>query len=109
MVTSVTVDQLTATSVRVFWDKIPVDGITGYAVYYTRTGNKKRQSDLSIIVSNSIMISVKIGNLSSNVEYQFQVAALAEFQGDTIEGERSVVDDKSRIVIIKLYSGVNYI
>ena len=43
MVTGVMVEQLTATSVRVSWDEIPVDGIT-YRVYYSQTGNRKKQS-----------------------------------------------------------------
>ena len=86
MVTGVMVEQLTATSVRVSWDEIPVDGIT-YRVYYSQTGSRKRQStEMSI---DSTTNSVDIDGLDSNVEYQFQVVAITVVNGETIEGERS--------------------
>ena len=92
MVTGVMVEQLTATSVRVSWDEIPVDGIT-YRVYYSQTGNRKRQStEMSM---DSTANSVDIDGLDSNVEYQFQVVAVAVVNGQTIEGERSEVNDNS--------------
>ena len=89
MVTGVMVEQLTSTtSVRVSWDEIPVDGIT-YRVYYSQTGNRKRQStEMSM---DSTTNSVDIDGLDSNVEYQFQVVAIAVVNGQTIEGERSEV------------------
>ena len=88
MVTGVMVEQLTTTSVRVSWDEIPVDGIT-YRVYYSQTGNRKRQStEMSM---DSTTNSVDIDGLDSNVEYQFQVMAIAVVNGETIEGERSDV------------------
>ena len=96
MVTGVMVEQLTATSVRVSWDEIPVDGIT-YRVYYSQTGNWKRQStEMSI---DSTTNSVDIDGLDSNVEYQFQVVAIAVVNGQTIVGERSEVNDDSMLVV----------
>ena len=96
MVTGVIVEQLTDTSVRVSWDKIPVDGIT-YRVYYSQTGNRKRQStEMSM---DSTTNFVDIDGLDSNVEYQFQVVAIAVFNGETIEGERSEVNDDSMLVV----------
>ena len=96
MVTGVVVEQLTATSVRVSWDEIPVDGIT-YRVYYSQTGNRKRQStEMSM---DSTTNSVDIDDLDSNVEYQFQVVAIAVVNGETIEGERSEVNDDSMLVV----------
>ena len=95
MVTGVMVEQLTATSVRVSWDEIPVNGIT-YRVYYSQTGNRKRQStEMSI---DSTTNSVDIDDLDSNVEYQFQVVAIAVVNGHTIEGERSEVNDDSHVL-----------
>ena len=96
MVTGVMVEQLTATSVRVSWDEIPVDGIT-YRVYYSQTGNRKRQStEMSM---DSTTNSVDIDGLDSNVEYQFQVVAIAVVNGETIVGERSEVNDDSMLVV----------
>ena len=96
MVTGVMVEQLTATSVRVSWDEIPVDAIT-YRVYYSQTGNRKRQStEMSM---DSTTNSVDIDGLDSNVEYQFQVVAIAVVNGETIEGERSEVNDDSMLVV----------
>ena len=93
MVTGVIVEQLTATSVRVSWDEIPVDGIT-YRVYYSQIGKRKRQrTEMSI---DSTTNSVDIDGLDSNVEYQFQVVAIVVFNGETIEGERS---DNSMLVV----------
>ena len=96
MVTGVMVEQLTATSVRVSWDEIPVDGIT-YRVYYSQTGNRKRQStEMSM---DSTTNSVDIDGLDSNVEYQFQVVATAVVNGETIVGERSEANDDSMLVV----------
>ena len=96
MVTGVLVEQLTASSVRVSWDEIPVDGIT-YRVYYSQTGNRKRQStEMSM---DSTTNSVDIDGLDSNVEYQFQVVATAVVNGETIVGERSEVNDDSMLVV----------
>ena len=95
MVTGVVVEQLTATSVRVSWDEIPVDGIM-YTVYYSQTGNRKRQTEMSI---DSTTNSVDIDGLDSNVEYQFQVVAIVIVNGQTIEGERSEVNDDSLHVL----------
>ena len=89
MVTGVMVEQLTATSVRVSWDEIPVDGVM-YRVYYSQTGNRKRQSEESITVPSSNN-SVVIEGLLNNVEYQFQVVAIAELDGDVIMGQRSMI------------------
>ena len=86
MVTGVMVEQLTATSVRVSWDEIPVDGIT-YRVYYSQTG---RQSEEFITVPSSDS-SVVIEGLLNNVEYQFEVVAIAELDGDVIMGQRSML------------------
>ena len=94
MVTGVMVEQLTTNSVRVSWDEIPVDGIT-YRVYYSQTGNRKRQStEMSM---DSTTNSVDIDGLDSNVEYQFQVVAVVVIT--YYMGERSFLDDDSILVM----------
>ena len=92
MVTGVMVEQLTATSVRVSWDEIPVDMIM-YTVYYSQTGNRKRQStEMSM---DSTTNSLDIDDLD-NVVYQFQVVAFVIFNGMRIEStERSEVNSES--------------
>ena len=79
---------LSATSVQVTWDQLDIPEITGYIVYYSQTGN----SEMITTVSGSENF-VTIDNLLTNVEYQFQVVAVAELdeESDTIMGERSNV------------------
>ena len=82
-------------SVRVSWDSIDNPMIISYTVYMIE--NYEGEVNESIIVPSS-MNSVVIGNLneSINIDYQFQVAATAEINGEVIMGERS---DAIRLVI----------
>ena len=82
---NVVVEIASDTSVRVSWDSVDIPEITGYTVYYT--GNRKRQSEESITVPSSDN-SVVIEGLLNNVEYQLQVVAIAELDGDVIMGQR---------------------
>ena len=85
---NVRVEKLTSTSVRVSWDRIDIMEITSYTVYYNATGS--RRNEQSIIVASS-QNSLVIGNLMSNVEYKFQVVAVALLYGDVrVMGQRSV-------------------
>ena len=84
------VEVVSDTSVRVSWDSVDIPEITGYIVYYSQTGNRKRQSEESITVPSSDN-SVVIEGLLNNVEYQFQVVAIAELDGDVIMGQRSLL------------------
>ena len=95
---NVEVEVVSDTSVRVSWDSVDIPEITGYTVYYSQTGNKKRQSEESITVPSSDN-SVVIEGLLNNVEYQFQVVAIAELDGDVIMGQRT-----TRKVTVKLCS-----
>ena len=88
LVMNVEVEVVSDTSVRVSWDSVDIPEITGYTVYYNQTGNRKRQSEESITVPSSDN-SVVIEGLLNNVEYQFQVVAIAELDGDVIMGQRS--------------------
>ncbi len=88
MVTNVRVEQLTDTSVRVSWHQIFADEITNYAVYYKPSDNTE-QSEESVTVPSSES-SVVIGDLMINVEYQFQVAAIAEMERVFFTGQRSL-------------------
>ena len=87
---NVEVEVVSDTSVRVSWDSVDIPEITGYTVYYSQTGNRKRQSEESITVPSSDN-SVVIEGLLNNVEYQFQVVAIAELDGDVIIGQRSLL------------------
>ena len=98
--TNVVVEIVSDTSVRVSWDSVDIPEITGYTVYYSQTGNRKRQSEESITVPSSDN-SVVIEGLLNNVEYQFQVVAIAELDGDVIMGQRSILDD-SAVVFVAL-------
>ena len=77
---------VSAISVQVTWDQLDIPEITRYIVYYSQTGN----SEMITTVPGSEN-SVTIENLLTDVEYQFQVVAVAELDGDVIVGERSNV------------------
>jgi hypothetical protein len=87
MVMMVSVEVVSANSVRVSWDSIDIPEITGYTVYYSQTGNRERQSEVTVPSSDN---SVVIEGLVNNEEYQFQVAAIAVLDADMItKGQRS--------------------
>lgn len=92
------VEQLSSVAARVSWDGIDIPQITGYTVYYSQTdANSGREKSKSV---PSMENSLDILGLASNVQYQFQVAAIAEFYEGRVDiGDRSPVDDESRITI----------
>ena len=75
---------VSATSIQVTWERLEIPEIIGYRVYYGQTGN----SEMVATVSGSDN-SVTIENLLTDVEYQFQVLAVAELDGEIIIGDRS--------------------
>ena len=85
---TIMLEVLSATSIQVFWDRLDIPEITGYIVYYSQTGN----SEMETTVPHSKNYET-IENLLTDVEYQFQVVAVAELDGesDAIMGERSNV------------------
>ena len=85
---NIRVEKLTSTSVRVLWDRIDIMEITSYTVYYSATGSRRNEQSVTV---SSPQNSVVIGNLMSNVEYKFQVVAVALLYGDVrVVGQRSV-------------------
>ena len=89
---NVQVEFVSDSSVRVSWEIINNSMITNYTVYYfiNVTDDYEAEVNESIIVPSSVN-SVVIGDLTeSNItDYQFQVAATAENNGEVIMGERS--------------------
>ena len=79
---------VSAISIQVSWDRLDIPEITRYIVYYSQT----RNSEMSTTVPG-FDNSVTIDNLLTDVEYQFQVVAVAALEGesDVIVGERSNV------------------
>ena len=75
---------VSATSIQVSWDRLDIPEITRYIVYYSQTGN----GEMVTTVSGSEN-SVTIENLITDFEYQFQVVAVAELDGEVVMGERS--------------------
>ena len=88
IVMNITVVKLSATSLRVSWDRLDIPEITGYLIYYTQT--EMLASEKSLMVPSSEHFA-NIEDLMTGVEFQFQVVAVAEFDGDIIMGERSNV------------------
>ena len=93
-VMNVQVESVSDSSVRVSWESINNSMIIYYTVYYfiNVTENNEAKVIDSTIVPSSVN-SVVIGDLTvSNIgDYQFQVAATAETNGEVIMGERSAV------------------
>ena len=95
VVMNVRVEELTSTSVRVSWDRIDIMEITNYTVYYSATGNEQ-----SVTVPSS-QNSVVVDDLLSDVDYQFQVAAVALLYGDV-----RVMGQRSELPLRKSLSGI---
>ena len=87
MVVNVEVVIVSATSVRVSWDRLDIPEITGYIVYYSQTMNS--EMDTNTEQSINAIISVIIDNLLTDVEYKFEVVAVAELDGNVTMGRRS--------------------
>jgi hypothetical protein len=86
---NIKVKLVTANSARVSWDSIDMANITQYIVYYSQKGQEQAK-ELSATVIGSIN-SVVINGLVNNVQYQFQVVAVAELDGDEVIGQRSML------------------
>ena len=100
MVMNVEVETASSGSVRVSWDSLNIPEITGYIVYY----NQKGSTDfINVTVPTN---SAVIDGLMNNVEYQFQVAAIADHDGAVIIGERSAVATQTEISGLLLQLGV---
>ena len=95
---------VSASSVRVSWEtqRLNISEITGYIVYYSQTD--KRQEEGRVTVSG-LVTSVLIDNLSSYVEYQFQVVAVVEVEGEVLIGQRSMLNSMSIITPLDRNSG----
>ena len=79
---------LTATSLRVSWDRLDVPDVAGYIVYYNYVDSEMTTNEQSVNISSQD-ISVIISNLISDVQYHFEVAAVADVAGDVVIGQRS--------------------
>ena len=86
---NVQVEFVSDSSVRVSWEIINDSMIINYTVYYFLNVMDDYEAEVneSIIVPSSVN-SVVIGD-SNITDYQFQVAATAEINGEVIMGERS--------------------
>ena len=89
MVVNITVMATSATSVRASWDRLDIPEITGYIVYYSQTRNSEMVTIETSVRVQSSQNSVMIYNLLTDVEYQFQMVALAELEGEMATGQRS--------------------
>ena len=85
MVTNVEVEVTSASSVRVSWDILDIPEIVNYRVYYSRTG---QEGENTTTVPSSAD-SVEISGLLTGEEYQFQVVAVADLDGNLTVGQRS--------------------
>ena len=88
VVTTILVKPLSVTSVNVSWENVTVPGIVSYIVYYRPTNTIERRNERSVTVPSS-EDSVVIEDLIANVEYQFQVATIAQLGGTLFTGQRS--------------------
>ncbi len=86
-VSNAEVGVVSGTSIHVSWDPITDPGISGYIILYTSTadGNDTQQKNITSIEPLPVLIS----GLSPGVEYQFQVQAVVEVNGEVFLGEES--------------------
>ena len=89
MVINIMVMATSATSVRVSWDRLDTPEITGNIIYYSQTRNSEMVTIETSVSVPSYQNSVMIYNLLTDVEYQFQMVALAELEGEMATGQRS--------------------
>ena len=99
MVMNVRVEIVTNTSARVTWDAIIFPEITGYIVYYSQTGNRKRQAEQSVEVPGSSSTTVLIKDLVNGVVYQFTVVAVTNLNGAEIASPRTTMPISMRIML----------
>ncbi len=71
---------VSGTSIRVSWDPITDPGISGYIILYTSTpdGNDTQHKN----ITSTEPLPVLISGLSPGMEYQFQVQAVVEVDGE---------------------------
>lgn len=99
--TNVLVETLTDTSVLISWNSVALSNVQGYTIYY-RPSNTRQSEELTAVTSFSN--SATISGLRNGVEYQFQVVAIIAEGNEVIIGERSILDDNSRIVLQGKYN-----
>ena len=101
MVLNVVVELLPNGSVIVTWEDIGIPEVEGYVVYYNLTedsgGNFTEQSLTTYDGNPNSTNFVLFGDLMDDEEYSFQVAAIAERNGDRVIGERSLITNTSII------------
>ena len=73
---------------NVSWERLDTSLITGYIVYYSPKENNGEKKSLNV---SSLQNSVIVRGLTTDVEYQFQVVAVAELDGEVVMGVRSNV------------------
>ena len=88
---------VSASSVRVSWERLNISEITGYIVYYSQTDRRQEEGRVTV---SSLVSSVLIDDLSSYVEYQFQVVAVVEVEGEVLMGQRSMLNSMSIITTL---------
>ena len=99
VVENVRVMELNSSLVMVSWDPISgVPWLTNYMVYYSWTAGRNQSNEFSVNVSSSDT-SVVIGDLRTDVLYQFQVVGIAERNRKTFLSDRSTVNNDSRIFL----------
>ena len=89
MVNNVEVSRHGENSVNVSWDPLPSVIVNQYIVFYSQTGNRKRQTTESSIIVPSPEHSVVITELITGAEYQVQVVAQTMVDDQIVLGEKS--------------------
>ena len=70
---------------RVSWNRLDIPELTGYIVYYSQRHIVTIEQSVNVSSSEN---SVILYNLLTDVEYQFEVVAVAELLEDVATGER---------------------
>ncbi len=88
-VQGVEVEVFNTTSVRVLWSPVSLPEATGYIILYGLRCDCNSLQDLSVRGGKTSSTVVTVGGSELQLEYQFQVQAVVEVEGEVFLGERS--------------------
>ena len=92
--------RLNNATVRVTWQAVQTAAnLTGYTVFYSQVPTSRRRqvtAEMNRTFSSSAA-SGTISGLEASKTYQFQVSAFVNVNGEELVGDRSEVNDNSRV------------
>ena len=100
---------VSGSSVRVSWDSVDLPEITGYIIHYSQVTDSMEAMiiEQSVTLFSTDTSFILENHLEADVEYQFELQAVAEINGIVYAGNRSVLTNTS-FAIVQYSSAGNY-